>query len=160
MCDLYGKADDEPNALRLHCILSCPVACGDPESGHFVLDSQRHKCTESNNYGLLKFNDSSCHKLQDRGTAMLEPRSTYQIGPRPPAYTSFPTLFWPHQSPFCFSHTPSSFVPQGLCSCCPLHPQICMWLAPAHHSGLISNVVTWDDSPTSYSLRPSQHATT
>lgn len=55
--------------------------------------------------------------------ATPQPRSIDRVGPWPPAYTSFPTLLWPHRSPFCFSHMPSSFLPKSLCTCCPPTPR-------------------------------------
>lgn len=59
----------------------------------------------------------------------------------------FPTIFRSHQAPCCFSHMPSSLLPQSLCTCCPLHLYIFTWLASAHHSGWISPVFTLDDYP-------------
>lgn len=101
----------------------------------FVLDSPWCTRTEPNNYGLLQLDDSSCHKPKARGMATPQPRSIDRIGPRPPAYTSFPTLLWPHRSPFCFSHMPSSFLPQSLCTCCPPTPR------PSHGKPLLVTLV-------------------
>lgn len=95
------KRNSGTDALRLHHILLCPVAHKDLSLVCFVLDSQRRKCTESNNYGLLTFDNSSCHELQDHGMATT--RASKYLLDRTPASCL-------HVFPYSILATPVSFL--------------------------------------------------